>query len=235
MPRAPLVGITCDVRPLEQGQWRCELKATYAQAVAAAGGVPLILPPDGSQVGAYAEQCDAFIFSGGADLNTEPFGQPMHPAAEPIPSLRQEFEVALLKALEAQPEKPVLGICMGMQLMALHAGGRLHQHLPEVIADAERHRGDRRHGVRLVATDSVLAPAWGEVEGQTVPSSHHQSVDNPGTLRIVALAEDGVVEAIDDPKRPWYAGVQWHPERGGSSGLNRGLFRLLMAAAAGAS
>jgi len=233
MARPPLVGITANYRVVEAAQGRYELKSQYCAAVAAAGGGPVILPDESALARRYATICDAFILSGGADVRMEAFGQVTHPAAEPIEPRRQDFEMALLAALDGRPEKPVLGICLGMQLMALHAGGRLHQHLPEVVASAPAHQADRRHGVRLLVQDSVLSPLWRTAGAdEAVPSAHHQAVAEPGALRVVAVAEDGVVEAVDDPRRPWYAGVQWHPERGGPGALNAGLFRLLVDAAA---
>lgn len=235
MPRAATIGITVDVRAAQGQPRRYELNATYAQAVAAAGGTPLLLPAEPDLAAAYLEACDGFILSGGGDVRMEAFGGATHPAAKLVDPRRQQAELALLTALHRRPEKAVLGICLGMQLMALHAGGRLHQHLPELLADAQVHQGDRRHTVRLLRGDSVLAPAWQNAGGQTVASAHHQAVADAGRMRVVAVAEDGVVEAVDDPGRRWYAGVQWHPERGGDSGLNLGIIRLLVSAAAAAS
>lgn len=225
--RRPRIGLTID--STDNGVLKYEQKANYSQAVAAAGGLPLLLAQEPALVDDYVRLCDGFVFIGGSDLAMEDFGQVTvrHPTAELISPARQAFEVALIRALDRAADKPVLGVCMGMQLMAMNAGGRMHQHLPEVLGErAEAHRGNRRHGLVCAPTDSVLPP--GDFE---VTSSHHQAVADPGRLRVVARAPDGVIEAVDDPSRPFYLGVQWHPERGGDDMLNLGLFRLLTVAA----
>jgi putative glutamine amidotransferase len=225
-PPRPRIGITVDNR--DNDTLKYEQATAYSRAVADAGGLPLLLSQELSLVDDYVHLCDALVLTGGDDPAMEPFGQPTHPKASLISPMRQAFEMALLAALDHVPDKPVLGVCMGMQLMALHAGGQLHQHLPDVMGDrAEAHRGNRPHGLVREAGDSVLPP--GDCQ---VISSHHQAVAHAGRLRVTARAPDGVIEAIDDPGRRFYVGVQWHPERGeGADGLNRGLFALLTAAA----
>jgi putative glutamine amidotransferase len=222
----PRIGVTTDNR--DNGTSHYEQGTAYGRAVAAAGGLPLLLTQDPALVEEYVRACDGFVLIGGDDLAMEDFGQATHPGTTLISPMRQAFEVALIRALDDAVDVPVLGVCMGMQLMAMNAGGRMHQHLPEVLGEAaEAHRGNRRHGLVYEAADGVLPV--GDFE---ITSSHHQSVADPGRLRVVARAPDGVIEAIDDPSRPFYLGVQWHPERGaGEDVLNRGLFRLLTAAA----
>ena len=113
-------------------------------------------------------------------------------------------------------------------MMALHAGGRMNQHLPDTLANAvEEHQNNHQHTVVVgIAASAMLAlpdgvPLSGEVlTSQTVVSSHHQAVEDAGRLRIIATSTDGVIEAIDDPARLFYLGVQWHPER------SEGLFNL---------
>jgi putative glutamine amidotransferase len=139
----------------------------------------------------------------------------------------------LVYGLESRRAKRVLGMCMGIQLMAMHAGGRLNQHLPDTLGDAaaEAHQKDHRHGVVLRVDDTAVVNPKTEGRGPkaeascecTVASWHHQAVEDTGTLRLVATAPDGVIEAIDDPTRPFYVGVQWHPERGGAGPFNRDL------------
>jgi putative glutamine amidotransferase len=140
---------------------------------------------------------------------------------------RQEFEIALLAELQRRPAAPVLGVCLGMQLMALHAGGKLNQHMPDDTPTAEQHRNDAVHDIRLApgaAAHSLIAPG-------PVTSHHRQAVRDPGKLRIVARAPDGVIEAIDDPARPFYLGVQWHPERTAFEPLGKSIFLRLIQAA----
>jgi putative glutamine amidotransferase len=127
-----------------------------------------------------------------------------------------------------------------MQHMAMHAGGSMHQHLPEVLADAAIHQHDNRHRVmmeslnvptRLLGNGAIDANSPAE----TVVSSHRQAVSDPGRLRVIARAPDHIIEAIDDPTRAFYVGVQWHPERGGQGLFNSALFAQLVFAAAAAA
>ncbi len=202
--------------------------------------MPFILPHVPDLAATYARRCDAIVLTGGDDPATEGYGVPTDPRARLIDPARQAFECALLAAAAEQPDMPVLGICLGMQLMALEAGGRLDQYLPDHLATAAEHQDDRRHGLVLHEADSPLnrlLDGDGTVQDRsggaaiTIVSSHRQAVGNPGRLRIIATAPDGVVEAIDDPTRRFYLGVQWHPERGGAEPLSRGLIAALVAAA----
>ncbi len=223
----PLIGITVDNRDNSADSGRYESSIAYSRAVAEAGGVPVLLPHEPELATTYATTCDGLVLTGGVDPDTAAFGEPMHPKARPIDPRRQAFELALLDAA-ATRDLPVLGVCLGMQLMALRAGGRLHQYLPDVMEASEAHRDDRRHAIELRQTDSVLGQL---IEaGCTVVSYHQQAVADAGSMRVVATAPDGVIEAIDDPSRRFWIGVQWHPERGGAGSLNRGLFERLIAA-----
>lgn len=222
---APLVAITADVV-----EGRLRVSQGYATRVARANGVPVVIGPDGDggpDVDALAARFDAFVFTGGDDPRTEAFGEPTHPSAEVMDQGRQAFEIALLTRLaESHPDKPVLGVCLGMQLMALVAGGRLNQHLPDDTPTASDHLGDHAHPI---LPGDALFPKG------AVTSHHHQAVSEPGNLRIVARAHDGVIEAIDDPARRSYVGVQWHPERTRQAQLGRAFFdQLVTACRAGA-
>ncbi len=144
---------------------------------------------------------------------------PTHPRARTIDPARQEFELALLRALDSRPGEAVLGVCLGMQLMGLHRGGRLDQHLPDSLPSAGSHSDCAVHGV---------CGALGEGR---VHSNHRQALVDPGDLEIVARAPDGVIEAVRDPARPFYVGVQWHPERTDDEVLGPGIIRRLVEAA----
>lgn len=241
MATRPLIGITVDNVRNSAASGRYECSIGYSRAVTVAGGLPLLLPHEPSLAGQYVDLCDGFVLTGGVDPRTEPFGEPTHPEARPLDPRRQAFESALLQALRNRPAVPVLGVCLGMQLMALEGGGRLHQFLPEVlgIQAALVHEDGRRHGLVWSGSSPGIGPAdpepdagpaTGDTVRGTVVSRHRQSVADPGRLRVLAKAPDGVIEAIDDPRRPFYVGVQWHPERGGPGPLNHGLFERLVAA-----
>lgn len=221
----PLIGITCDLVEAKPGVLRGQAAMAYAEMVVRAGGTPIVLPPIVEQVEAHVALCDGFVLTGGDDPRTEPFGEVTHPAAVLVRPERQEYETQLLCVLaEEHPGKPVLGVCLGMQMMALVAGGRLDQHMPETMGDeaADRHRHNALH---------VIAPTSGVLAAGMVTSHHRQAVSDAGVLTIAARAEDGVIEAIHDPARRFYIGVQWHPERTSEPGLGVELFRKLVEAA----
>ncbi len=235
----PLIGITCDIvlgSALGGAavRERHQCPQTYSDAVARAGGVPVLLPPIVELAGAHAAACAGFVFIGGDDPRTEAFGVPTHPAATPLHPRRQAYELALLAALD-RPEhtgRPALGVCLGMQLMALHKGGTLNQHLPDTLplAAAARHVKDFAHPIVPETGVAGAAAVLGARAGALVASNHHQAVSNPGRLRVIARADDGVIEAVDDPARRFYVGVQWHPERTSDAGLGDALFARLIAA-----
>jgi len=220
----PIIGITVDNADNTAASGKYESAIAYSNVVTDAGGVPFLLPHVPELAETYIELCDGLILTGGVDPDTTQFGEPMHPLARPADSQRQAFELALLDACaRLAPDKPVLGVCLGMQLMALHAGGRLDQYLPDTHAQADIHENDNQHDLVLRVADSVL----GRPSKTAVVSAHRQAVSHAGAMRVVADGPDGLIEAIDDPKRRFYLGVQWHPERGGDDRLNRGLFRRL--------
>lgn len=210
----PLIAVTCNCDDRE-----ARLRRTYVDAVTRAGGLALLVAPpskvaDDATIKALAAEIvsivDGVVFTGGDDLATEKYGQPKHPASDLVSPDRQRFEEALYAALDHHPRMPVLGICMGMQLMALHHGGELNQHLPDTTPTHAEHVGDHQHMVRPTGGDSILKLPE---TGAKVASQHHQAVTRPGNLRVTARAHDGIIEVVDDPARPFYVGVQWHPER----------------------
>lgn len=217
----PLIGIGADLARDEQSRPRHQVRATYVDAVVRAGGVPVILPASAEARCAALDRLDGVVIVGGDDIDTRPFGVPLHPMARVMDPERQSAELAMLAALDARPAMPVLGICLGMQLMGVHRGATLIQHLDDRIADAARHRDDRVHAVQTAVGSGPVA-SW-----------HHQALaDAPGFAEI-GRSDDGVLEAIRDDGRPFYLGVQWHPERTADPTLGDGVFRLLVQAARG--
>ncbi len=228
----PIIGMTPDLTEPRSGSVRLECSLAYARAVVAAGGVPVVLPPIVEQIPQHLAICRGFVLTGGDDPRTEMFGEPTHAAARPMHAARQEYEVALLRALDTRPDMPVLGVCLGMQLMALCAGGRLNQHMPDDVPTAAQHAANATHSLRIEPGGHVLARCVSEQGGELCVTSHHrQAVRDPGRLRVTARAPDGVIEAIDDPSRVFYLGVQWHPERTAHRGAGQAVFGALVAAA----
>lgn len=235
--RRPIIGVTADVAEPKPGSVRLECAIAYCRAVAQAGGDPIVLPPLVELIPQQLAMCEGLILTGGDDPSMEMFGAATHAAAKPMHSIRQEYEVALLRALEERAQIPVLGVCLGMQLMAICAGGTLDQHMPDNVPTAADHAANARHTVVAVVRDGVLGELLGRAGGDAmkdqlrVVSHHRQAVSDPGRLRIAATAADGVIEAIDDPSRAFYVGVQWHPERTPEMATGLEIFRALIAAA----
>lgn len=188
----------------------------YVRAVQRAGGAPIVLPPDPEWTAdpdLALDGLDGLILCGGLDVGPDAYGDEAHPETDTPDSERDAFEVALARrALER--DIPFLGICRGMQLMNVAAGGTLVQHLPEHIGH-ENHRHTpgtfADHPVRL-AGGSLAARAAGELEHAS-KSHHHQGVDRIGDgFEVSGWSDDGTPEAIEAPGRRFALGVQWHPE-----------------------
>jgi putative glutamine amidotransferase len=227
----PLIGITTYVTPARWGVWDAEtalVPATYVYAVERAGGRPLLVPPSEEGVDETLAALDGLVLPGGADLAPELYGQEPHPQTYGVVPERDRAELALLTgALER--ELPVLAICRGSQVLNVARGGDLVQHLPEIVGH-DRHKelpgvfGD--HDVEI-EPDSRLGTLLGE--HAPIKSHHHQGFGRLGEgLREVAWADDGTVEAVEDPERPFLLGVLWHPE----AGEDVALFTALVDAAA---
>lgn len=223
MSKRPVVGITSDLSE-KPGRLSAVCGMTYVEAVKRAGGVPVVLAPVPELAGEHALVCDAFVFTGGDDPRMEQWGVPTHAKASVMHPVRQAYETALLEILRLQrAEAPVLGVCLGMQLMSLDAGGRMDQHLPETMGERAAAHYDREHRVEALEA--------GLIASGSVHSRHRQAVVDAGGLRVIARAPDGVIEAVCDPARRFYLGVQWHPERTGDAVLGVGIFERLVGAA----
>jgi putative glutamine amidotransferase len=216
----PVIGVTAGIEP--DVRWRvweeaaALLPASYPRVIARAGGRPVLLPPDEHGVEESVAALDGLVLSGGNDLDPTLYGQAPHPLTRGMAPERDRAELALLRVALAEG-LPVLGICRGGQLIAVAAGGSLHQHLPELVG----HQGHQpepgrygRHPVRLdraSRTGAILGPL------AEVASHHHQGIASVGTgLEAVAWAEDGTIEAVEATARGRFVvGVLWHPEEDG--------------------
>ena len=219
---------------IEDGRY--VLKAPYAQAIAEAGGLPLIAPYD-AEVEALLDLAAGVVVTGGAfDIDPSTYGAERSEACGPLKDDRTGFERALLDGALAR-DLPVLGICGGMQLLNVVRGGTLIQDIATELPQAGPHeqktpKDQTAHPIRAKA-GSLLANALATGGPAAVNSTHHQAVDRLGQgLVATAWAEDGVIEAIEDPSRRFCVGVQWHPELlAQSAPWNRAIFSALVEAA----
>jgi len=217
-----LIGITTYVTPAKWGYWELRaalVPADYVRAVERAGGRPLLVPPSTVGIDETLDALDGILFSGGSDLAPELYEQEAHRETFGIVEERDQAELALLEAALAR-DMPVLAVCRGSQVLNVARGGDLVQHLPDIVGDEKhKHRPGTfaEHGVRLDA-DSRVGALLGE--RAPVKSHHHQGFGRLGKgLTAVAWADDGTLEAVEDPSRRFAVGVLWHPEAGDDARL----------------
>lgn len=220
MPK-PRIGLT---GRYELSTTHLTLRRAYVNSVLKAGGVPLILPivPE-SLLQHLIDGLDALILTGGEDIAPLAYGKQPAPQLGEVSWERDEFELALA-ARFFETGKPLLGICRGLQVINVAAGGTLVQDLPTQWPGAMKHsnRGERSNPVHSInITPKSLLSQLLNKEGETVVNSiHHQGIDQVGEGFIVsAKAADGVVEAIEAVDRRPILGVQWHPEEMAGSGI----------------
>jgi putative glutamine amidotransferase len=237
-PTVPMIGISAYREQARWGVWDVEavvLPRRYADRVAQAGAIPVLLPPTAG-IEEALPRLDALVLSGGGDIDPARYGAEPGPHITSVHAERDAAEFALLETALARG-LPVLGICRGLQLINVALGGTLHQHLPDVVGTHEHapkpgafagHEVTIARGSRLAAIVGAAGPG----QPVTVPTHHHQGVDRLGAgLTALAWTADGTIEAVElDPgQSPFVLAVQWHPE----AGQDLSLFRALAAAAAG--
>ncbi|SDT77803.1 gamma-glutamyl-gamma-aminobutyrate hydrolase family protein [Actinoplanes derwentensis] len=219
----PLIGLTAYAEQVRHG--RNDLMAgmlpmSYVKAVHAVGGRAVLITPDdpGTDV---LDALDGIVFCGGGDIDPAHWGAPQHPATE-VDGPRDASELMLMRAALAAG-LPTLGVCRGLQMMAVATGGTLHQHLPDLIGH-DRHRAASgtdplaagasdygRHDV-VLEEGSMAHRILGRT--LTVNSFHHQAIADPGEFVPVGWCpDDRVIEVVEHPGLAFALGVQWHPER----------------------
>jgi len=218
----PVIGVTAYAEEARWGVWEAPaalIPLAYVSAVERAGGRPLLVPPSEDGVEETLAVLDGLLFSGGSDLDPETYGAEAHPETNGVRAERDQAELALLEAALAR-DMPVLAVCRGSQVLNVALGGDLVQHLPEIVGH-ERHK----HTPGVFADHDVEVLPGTKLEALVgdhapVKSHHHQGYGRLGAgLREAARAEDGTVEAIEDPERRFALGVLWHPEAGEDAAL----------------
>lgn len=235
----PTVGLTCTtvvVTSVEPRGPHSASPQTYVDCVLQAGGLPVLLPIVTEETAAaYLSRIDALVLTGGLDLDPLHYGQEPMPDLGKIDQQRDAIELALARGAHEQG-MPILAICRGQQLLNVALGGTLHQHIPDAYDPVLRHdqidlNADAlAHHVDVVA--GTLLHGLVGAERIRVNSFHHQAVDRLAPrLVVTARADDGVIEAVEDPDHPFCLAVQWHPERRERDPVTRALFGAVVEAA----
>lgn len=210
----PIIGIGTDVQSPPGQRERAFAYLTYVESLRTAGALPVLIPPQPENAAELLSELDGIVLAGGYDCDPSIYGEEPHPTIEPMDPRRQSNELSLAR-LARERGVPTLGICLGLQVMNVAAGGTLLQDIDSQVQTEIRHASEpedrARHDV-IVEKETRLGEIIGGGE-LNVNSSHHQAVGQVGEgLRVTAHAPDGIVEGLEDPRHPFYVGVQWHPE-----------------------
>lgn len=227
-----IIGMTMYLEQARWGAW--DLPAAlvpydYVESVKRAGAEVLLIPPgDSANV---LDRVDGLVLIGGADIDARLYDAEPHQTADHPRESRDATEMALYRRAR-ELDMPILGICRGMQLMAVAHGGSLIQDLPDV-AHTTLHREVPGKFIDHEATfvPGTLGASIFGTAPISVNSAHHQGVDDPGDLVVAARASDGIIEACEDPSTRFCLGVQWHPEQPDRSDVDAPLIAAFMRAA----
>lgn len=210
----PRIALTTYYQEGSWGVWEsiaAIVPGAYVEAVAAAGGTPILLPPLGTDTGVL-DGVDGLIVIGGVDVDPDFYGAPRHELTRSQPP-RDEHDLALTRAALEQG-LPLFAICRGAQILNVALGGTLVQHLPDVNENAAQYQpGPGQYGT--VEFTTAPGSRCRELLGETAwsPCYHHQALDRVAEdLTVTARAADGTVEAVETTGDPWVLGVQFHPE-----------------------
>ena len=226
----PIIGITTNHEGID-----ATLREVYYKQIVRAGGTPVLIPPvaDNDVLLSTLDTLDAIVLSGGGDFN------PLWAGEQPVPQLHninneRDLPELLLTRYAFDRQLPMLGICRGIQTLAMSLGGHVEQDIkptPTLIKHSQTsHQSTQTHSVNITP-GTLLSEIFDGEDTIYVNSFHHQAVDNPGNhMRTAATAPDGTIEAIESSEQKPVIGVQWHPEWLADDGLP--LFRWLVNEAA---
>lgn len=229
----PVIGIGSDINVNPGHRDRAFVYTTYVESLRRAGAIPVLIPPQPENASEIVKELDGILLAGGDDCDPAEYGEERHPSVEPMDPRRQNNDLSLARAARDHGI-PTLGICLGLQVMNVSAGGTLVQDIDSQLETEIQHASipeDRaRHDV-VIEQGTRLASIVGNRQ-LNVNSSHHQAIGNVATgLRVTAHAPDGIVEGLEDPKHPFYVGVQWHPEDMGGDHSASAIFGAFVEAA----
>jgi putative glutamine amidotransferase len=216
--KRPLIGITTDL-----DDEYLKLDHSYCDAINAAGGVPIIIPPS-TDTSIYAEMINGLLIPGGNDLDPSYYYEEMMSQVKPVSRKRSDFEISLLEEVISRG-KPVLGICYGMQLINVFFGGTLYQDIESQISVEISHK--KGYHIIVITENRFL-----EKGTFSVNSTHHQAIKKPGNgLSVFAFSGDNIIEAFCKEDYNFLVGVQWHPERLLEHDLSLNIFESFVKAA----
>ena len=213
----PVIGISCYGEQARWGAWDVPavvLHRAYVESLEAAGAAVVVLPPvaDADSVAAAVSRLDAVVIAGGADIDPAYYSATPHETTDRPRTDRDATERAIYLAARERG-LPVLGICRGMQMMAVVSGGSLIQDLPSAgYGTLHREKLGEFTDHKATFTPGSLVAQVLEGTASVVNSSHHQAVADAGSLTVTGYAEDGTIEVVEDPSAPFVLGVQWHHE-----------------------
>jgi putative glutamine amidotransferase len=216
----PVIGITSYVEPASWGPWvgvsAGLLPYSYIAKVEQSGGIALVIPPrhdaDADWAASVLWPLDGLILAGGVDVEPSRYGASRHASVQDSRQDRDAAEIALARAA-VESDLPLLGICRGMQVMAVAAGGTLEQHVPDRVGHTGHAPGIGSYGQHQVQIEPASQLAGIIGTSAAVPSYHHQAVStHPGYTATAWDPSDRTLEAMEDPTASFRLAVQWHPE-----------------------
>ncbi len=219
----PRIGISMNYRRTDSGVERAYLDSSYLDFLTDYEVLPCPIPPtvDSDQLGEYLNVVDGVLFTGGMDLDPGLWDEPIHPKTELVHSRRQRYDL-LLYELVCQRRTPIMGVCLGLQMINIAHGGSLYQHLPEKPGSVD-HGGEfnfTTHNLNVNIASKFYD--WIRTDKIKVAGGHHQGINRLGEGLVAAgTAEDGVVEAVELNDYPFLFAVQWHPEKDMADFVNR--------------
>jgi putative glutamine amidotransferase len=211
----PIIGIGSDVEHVEGQRDRAFAFLTYVESLRKAGAIPVLIPPQPENAAEIMDELDGILLAGGEDCDPALYNEERHEKCVALMDARRQAGDLSLAKVARERGVPTLGVCLGMQMMNVASGGSLIQdidsHIDTDIQHASRPESRARHDI-IIQQGTQLSTMLPAVECN-VNSSHHQAIGRVGDgLRVTAHAPDGVVEGVEDPRHPFYIGVQWHPE-----------------------
>ena len=210
----PIIGVLAEI----DNELSTRVKNPYIHAIERSGGIPVLFPyvDDGETVERLVDICDGFFFTGGADIDPKHYGEEPRETVVNVQKHRDEFEFNVFQKV-INTSKPILAICRGAQLINVALGGTLYQDIPSEVDTKIAHRQSESkfspsHDVRIM----VDTPLYETTQAERIKANsfHHQAIKALGKgLEIMAVAEDGIIEAVYLPGRQYVRAYQWHPER----------------------